>query len=240
MRLCPGRRLLFVAFFVLAAAFLRAEGPVDRLPVGISAAQIVDQLQLHNRSRTEDLKRYRSLRQYRVEYRGFATSRSATMSVEIDYNASTGKSFRILSQSGSQLLCDKVLKRAVESEKEAAQDKGATALTPSNYRFQLVGSESVAGRPAYVLSVEPATENRFLYRGRIWVDAADFAVTKIEAQPAKNPSFWIARTLIHQTFVKAGEFWLPASNRSETKVRIGGTAVFTIDYGRYEIAPAAM
>jgi hypothetical protein len=35
--------------------------------------------------------------------------------------------------------------------------------------------------------------------------------------------------------VKAGDFWLPAKLRSETKVRIGGGAAFTIDYGTYEV-----
>jgi hypothetical protein len=34
-------------------------------------------------------------------------------------------------------------------------------------------------------------------------------------------------------------FWLPERNRSETKVRIGGTAVFTIDYGTYRTESAA-
>jgi hypothetical protein len=33
-----------------------------------------------------------------------------------------------------------------------------------------------------------------------------------------------------------GGFWLPQQNRSETEVRIGGTAVMTIDYGTYQIA----
>jgi hypothetical protein len=32
-----------------------------------------------------------------------------------------------------------------------------------------------------------------------------------------------------------GGFWLPQQNRSETKVRIGGTAVMRIDYGAYRV-----
>ena len=30
--------------------------------------------------------------------------------------------------------------------------------------------------------------------------------------------------------------WLPHQNRSESKIRVGGTAVLTIDYGVYPIA----
>jgi hypothetical protein len=101
----------------------------------------------------------------------------------------------------------------------------------------LVGSETLDGRPAYILDVEPLTESKFLYRGKVWVDAADFAVAKLEVEPAKSPSFWISRTLVHSTNTRAGGFWLPALNRSETKVRIGGTALFTIDYGKYQTVP---
>ena len=139
------------------------------------------------------------------------------MEVEIDFDATSGKSFRIVSQSGSKILGEKVLKRAMDSEKEASEDRGVTALTPANYRFQLQGSESLDGRPAYILSVEPLKESKFLYRGKIWVDATDFAVAKVEAAPAKNPSFWISRTVIRYTNAKTGNFWLPQRSRSETR-----------------------
>jgi hypothetical protein len=205
----------------------------------LTPAQIVEQMQRHNQARAEGLKHYQSVRHYQVEYQGFPHKIAASMEVEVNYDAKSGKSFRFLSQSGSKGLCEKVLKRAVESEREAQQDKGATALTPENYQFQLVGSESLRGRPAYILAVEPRVKSKFLYRGKIWVDAADFALAKIEAEPARNPSFWISRTLIRQTYAKTGDFWLPDENRSETKVRIGGTAILTIDYGSYQIASNA-
>jgi hypothetical protein len=206
-------------------------------PAALTSTQIVDEMQRRNQARTNDLKAVKSTRRYEVEYRGFPKTIVARMEVEYSYTASTGKSFRILSQSGSKMLCDKVLKRAVESEKEASQDRNATALSAANYKFQLVGSENLNGRPAYILDVEPLTASKFLIRGKVWVDAADFAVVKIEAEPAKNPSFWIARTRIQQICAPTGGFWLPERNRSETKVRVGGTAVFTIDYGTYQIEP---
>jgi hypothetical protein len=135
------------------------------------------------------------------------------------------------------VLCEKVLQRAVDSEREASLHKDATALTRANYKFYLKGQENLNGRLAYILDVEPVTPNKFLYRGRIWVDGIDFAVARMEVQPGKNPSFWISRTAIHHMNTNVGGFWLPQLNRSETKVRIGGTAVMTIDYGTYRIAP---
>ena len=40
---------------------------------------------------------------------------------------------------------------------------------------------------------------------------------RIEAEPAKNPSFWIKKTDIHHEYVKVGDFWLPADNKSVSK-----------------------
>jgi hypothetical protein len=207
------------------------------VPATLSAAQIVERMERHNETQASTLKEYRAIRHYQAEYHGFAANLEGRMEVEVSFNASSGKSFRILSESGSKLLCEKVLKRAVDSEKEASQDKGATAVTSENYEFQLAGNDSVNGRPAYVLEVAPLKESKFLYRGKIWVDATDFAVIKIEAAPAKSPSFWISRTLIRYTSTKTGDFWLPQMSRSETKVRLGGTALLIIDYGTYHVVP---
>lgn len=232
-------RILVASACLLAAGGVWAENGAS-LPASLSSGQIVAEMQRHNQARQQALGHYKSLRHYQVEYRGFSRTIAARMDVEVDYDADSGKSFRIVSQSGSKMLCEKVLKRAVESEKEAAQDKGATALTAANYRFQLAGNENLGGRATYILAVEPLKESRFLYRGKIWVDAADFALAKVEAEPSKNPSFWISRTLIRFTNAKTGDFWLPERNRSETRVRIGGTAVLTIDYGAYQVSPQAV
>jgi hypothetical protein len=239
MRYPSATGLFHAALFAFAAAWATLAQVASGGPPDLTSAQIVQQIQQHNLARTEALKAYKALRHYDVEYRGFGSRIAATMEVEISYNVATGKSFRIMSQSGSKLLCEKVLKRAVESEKEASQDKQSNALTETNYRFRLVGSESITGRPAYILDVEPLTASKFLYRGRIWVDTADFAVVKMETEPAKSPSFWIARTLIHYTSARTEGFWLPEQVRSETKVRIGGTAVLNINYGTYAVVPEA-
>jgi hypothetical protein len=226
------------AGLVLFAGVARTENPNTALPASLAAPAIVEQMLRHNRAQAEQLRHYQELRHYQVQYKGFSANLVGKMDVSVTFDAATGKSFRIVSQSGSKLLCDKVLKKAVDSEVEAAHDQNATALTPANYQFELAGIETVDGRPAYVLTVVPVTNSKFLYRGKIWVDAADFALTRIKAEPAKNPSFWIQRPQITFSSTKTGDFWLPTSNRSETKVRVGGTAVFTIDYGTYRVALA--
>ncbi len=225
-----GRCLSLAALLIVSASGARPESA----PV-LTSAQIVEQMQLHDQARTRALKRYHSLRQYAVTYHGFPSDGAANMVVEVDFDAASGKSFHIVSQSGSKLLLEKVLKRAIDSEKEAFQQRQSTALTPENYRFRLLGTDTVAGRSAYILDVQPLVPSKFLYRGKVWLDAEDFAALKMETEPARSPSFWISRTQIHYVGSKTDGFWMPQKVVSETRVRIGGNAVLSIDYGTYRI-----
>ena len=237
MLIVRARDILLAALVTLPVAIVfvaQAQSAPAPPAKDLSSEQIVQQMQAHEQARVRFQQPYHSTRHYAVSYRGFPSDLEASMVVAASFDAATGKSFKIVSQTGSKFLAEKVLKRAIESEKEASQDKGSTALTAKNYKFRLVGNEIVAGRPAYILDVEPHVPSKFLYRGKIWVDAVDFATVKMQTAPSKSPSFWISRTQIDCTNVKAGDFWLPGKLRSETKVRIGGGAVFTIDYGNYE------
>jgi hypothetical protein len=67
------------------------------------------------------------------------------------------------------------------------------------------------------------------------VDDRDFAVCRIEAEPAKNPSMWITKTEIHHDYQKFEDFWLPVKNESVSNLRLGGHATLTITYQNYEI-----
>jgi hypothetical protein len=225
-------------FFKFVLAFAAALSPAysqASTQKDISVEQILERMKQHDQRQKADLKRYHAVRHYEAQYHGYGTTLDAKMEVEVDYDASTGKHLHVVSESGSKLLDQRVLQKAVDSEEEAARDPAATALTEANYKFELEGSERLNGRPAYILKVKPLRKSKFLYEGRVWVDAADFALVKLVATPAKNPSFWISRTVIRFSNEKIGEFWLPRRSENETDVRIGGTARLTIDYGDYDI-----
>jgi hypothetical protein len=159
------------------------------------------------------------------------------MQVEATYVAPDKKDFKIVSQSGSKLLLNRVLLKLLDSEKEALQEplRQQTELSPRNYEFSLVETQHTPEGDFYVLALTPRQKSKFLYRGKIWVEARDMAVAHIESEPAKNPSFWISHTQIEHRYTKVGDFWLPAHNQSITQVRLGGKAVLTIDYTDYEI-----
>ncbi|MEO8724615.1 MAG: outer membrane lipoprotein-sorting protein [Acidobacteriaceae bacterium] len=230
--------ILLLAGSILPLAAQQSASLHPPVSASISTGQVVERLQQENRRRAEDLKHYSGTRTYHLEYHGLG-SLSADMVVEAQFDAPATKRFRVISQHGSKLVINEVFKRLLAAEQEAAGPdmQRKTALSPENYQFQLIGQEAVGDRHCYVLEVVPRTGNKFLYRGKVWIDAQDFAVVQIEAEPARNPSFWIRRTTIKHEYTKVGEFWLPAENLSVSNIRVGGIATLTIDYGQYIVSP---
>lgn len=229
------RRLLTALLFL--SSVLVAEAQLSIEPQ-MTAEQIVARVVECNQQRAENLKNYRSKRTYRLQYRGFPGSKEAAMVVEARFDAPASKQFSVVSETGSKYIINKVFRRLLVSEQEALnrENQQETAMTADNYEFKWEREESDANRHYYVLKAEPRRKNKFLFRGLVWIDSQDFAVARIEAQPAKNPSFWISKTEIEHRYVKVGDFWLPAQNISKTDVRLGGDATLTIDYGDYVVS----
>jgi hypothetical protein len=210
------------------------QGPT--LPV----EEVVRNLQQRNAQRAAALSGFEGTRIYRMQYHGFPSDHDAEMQVNVTYHAPNAKQFTVVSSKGSKFIIDHVFKKLLEGEQEAANDENRrrTALSTENYDFSLAGYENSPEGGRYILGLLPKTKNRFLYRGKIWVDAKDFAVVRIEGEPGKNPSFWIKKTEIAHRYVKVNDFWLPAENHTESIIRLGGTATLSIEYRDYKITNA--
>ena len=162
------------------------------------------------------------------------------MVVRTTYQAPDQKEFTIVSESGSGTVRDRVFKKLIEAEQESMREENQrrSAITPENYTFQVFDYEKTDTDEFYILDARPRSKNKFLFRGHVWVDAKDFAITRVEGEPAVNPSLWTEKTDFKRRYQKIGDFWLPQSNESETKVRIFGTAVLSIEYRDYQITQA--
>lgn len=233
---------------ILLVAFGAAHGAntdAAPLPSSITTAplnveQVVNNLVRKDIERAQALRHYESSRVYRFYYHGFPGDREAEMTVEATYDSPASKSFRVVSQTGSKLVIDRVFKRLLESEKEASEPQmhARTLLNRNNYDFSLIGFEPSEKGSQYVLAVTPKTKSKYLYRGKVWVDANEFAVTRIDAEPAQNPSFWTKKSEIHHEYMKVQNFWLPRRNESISYIRLGGKATLTIEYTDYRVVDA--
>lgn len=224
---------------VYSPATLHGQTLGDLKAAELSTSEVVSKMVAMNQKRANSLQSFTSQRTYELDYRGFPSHKHARMIVDARFEAPQNKELKIISEEGSELLRNRVLRKLVDSELEAGDrsNRTATALTEANYSFSLVGREQMDGRDCYVLNVSARTRSKFLYDGKIWVDAEDFAVVHIRARPAKNPSFWIKRVDIEHQYEKIGAFWLPKTNQSTSSVRLGGRAALKIDYGSYKIEP---
>ena len=209
-----------------------------------TAAEIVARLLEKNKERSAALDHYETERTYRVQYAGTGGEHRAEIEVRAEYMRPGQKRFTVVAESGSKFLCEKVLRRLVESEQEATaqSNRMQTTLGPENYDSELVGEETLetAGGPVrtWVLQVTPKVDNKFTYRGTVWVSEDDDAVVRIKGEPAKSPSWWINRAGFESTYLRRGGVWLPAKNVSSSHVRIGGEATMTIEYGSYPVVAA--
>jgi hypothetical protein len=222
--------------FMFSAVMLYAGWAQAQSTASPTAEQIVARMLVKNTERQAALEHYASERTYRVEYTGTGGYHAGELVVDAEYSSPDKKKFTVVSESGSKLICEKVLRRLVESEQEAAQkgNRMQTALSVENYNVELAGEDQIEGVKAWVLKVSPKVDNKFTYRGKVWVSMDDYAVMRIQGEPATNPSWWINRASFDSRYVRRGEFWLPGRNVSTSHVRIGGEARLTIDYGSYQ------
>ena len=221
---------------LLLSTFLPAQdAPIHGAAETLATTQVLARMAAMDEKRAAAQESYTCTRRYSIENKRFKIA--AEMTIRMTYRRPGHKEFHILSESGSGAIRKRVLHKMIESELEASRDdmRAQTQITPANYDFRLTGVDMDQGRRVYVFEAAPKLQNKFMIRGRIWVDAEDFAITRIEGSPAKSPSFWVQRTSFVHRYRKFGSFWLAVSNRAESEVLIFGHTEVKIDYSDYEI-----
>ena len=219
---------LFTPLVLLASPLLvRAQ---DAFP---SADEIVARMGAHDADRQLAMEGYEGMRKYILENEG--RHKHAEMIVRVNGDPDGTKHFEIVSEDGWKAAHKHVLRKMLDSEAETSRpgERAKSRLNADNYNFQLVGVEAVGDRPAYVLELAPKRKERYLFRGRIWVDKEDYALVRAEGNPAENPSFWTKSTHFVHNYGKNGPVWFPVFTQSVTDVRIFGTTCLNIEYFDY-------
>ena len=176
---------------------------------------------------------YRGSREY-VLY-NYRLNKRAEMVANIVCEQDGAKQFQVVSEEGWGAANRHVLRKMLESESETSRpaNRPKSRLVSDNYKFQMLEPEVVEGRTAYVIEVIPKRNDKYLFRGRIWVDTEDFALARAEGQPAKSPSFWTRSVHFVQQYRKSGPFWFPAETTSVTEALIFDRTDVSIRYFDY-------
>jgi outer membrane lipoprotein-sorting protein len=221
--------LLLSAFLLMSALPVAAQDSTTNS----TADQIVSRMTAHDLARQSSIEGYAGMRRYVLENQKY--HKRAEMLVQVQGDKDGTKHLEVVSEDGWKAAHKHVLHKMLESEMEVSRpEKRVSArLIPENYDFALVGTELVAGRTAYVLEVHPKRNERYLFEGRIWVDAADYALARAEGKPAKKPSFWTKSIHFVQIYQKCGPVWFPLSTQSVTEARLVGITDVSIEYFDY-------
>jgi outer membrane lipoprotein-sorting protein len=220
--------LTFLLLVTLASA--QASAPL------FSVEDVVAKMMQFDAQRQSELTGYTATRHYVAVNK----KRRAEMLVRVSCDSNGAKQFSVVSEQGSGAIRKHVFQKLLSEETEASRrgTRNSTRLTPANYDFQIVGQETLETGPAYVLEVSPRTLNKYLINGKIWVDANDYSIVRIEGQPARNPSFWVHNVHFVHTYQKVGQFWFASSTDTTSQIRIFGDSELTIQNVDYKLNSA--
>ena len=230
MRIHP---IFVLAMFCAARAVASAQSPAR------SADEVVATMYAQDTLREAASGGYTGSREYVLE--NHRLQKRAEMVVRVTCNESGVKHFEVLSEDGWKSADKRVLRQMLitESDSSHPDTRPRSRITSDNYSFRMIGTEPLDGRTAYVIEVAPKREDKSLFRGRIWVDTEDYALIRVEGEPAKNPSFWTRKVHFVQQYHKASTYWFPLETTSVTDARIFGTTEVSIRYFDYKPAIGA-
>jgi hypothetical protein len=216
----------------LLASVLMASPSVSLPP--LTAADIVTRMTDRDQERRQSLSGYTAVRRYVLE--NAQHHKKAEMLVRVDVNDQGTKTFSMISSAGWGAARKHVFPKLLTEETDASRPEvqKLSRIASDNYTFTLAGIETIDSRETYVINLIPKAQNRYLIRGRIWVDASDYALVRVEGQPAKSPSFWIKSVQFTHQYSAQGPYWFPASDRSVSDARFIGATEVRIDYFNYE------
>ncbi len=164
---------------------------------------------------------------------------AAEMTVKTTYRQESGKSYQILSQSGSGIIIRFGLGPLLENEKRINDPGGREAswFISKNYEMKLESSqpERINGHDCLALSITPRRKAPNLIVGTLWVDASDFAILRIDGIASKRPTIWSGPAHMVRDYAMFSGFSEATHARAVSDSTLFGRTVVTIDYSDYQI-----
>ena len=167
-----------------------------------------------------------SLRPYVVtrEYTLFGKDeqrRRTDVTAEISFQPPGFKQYKIVRTEGSG-IGERIVRKMLDGETQIVRDYSATDISPNNYEFQLLGEDESLGVRCYRLYLTPKRAEKTLLRGTVWVDANSYLLRRMEAAPAKSPSWWLRDVELVFSYDDVEGLWLQTASQFTTNVRLFG------------------
>jgi len=207
-------------------------------------AAIIARIDAAVQYRYENVLGFTDVEHYSVFRGDDQTHPAAEMTVKTTYRKGVGKSYEVLSESGSSLILHFGLNPLLDSEKDVNLPGNVERswFNSANYEMKLHpgGPQPLNGRSCYVLDVTARRKAPNMIDGTLWVDAKDGQIAKLDGIASKSPSVFAGTTHMMREYANMDGFPMATHARAESSSFFVGRTVVTIDYSDYQlqIAPA--
>jgi len=184
-----------------------------------------------------NIRAYQVTREYRFYEGEVKPTADSNVIADVTYYPPDSKEYAIRTASGGG-RGQHVVKKVLEHETQMVGRWEDTAMIDQNYKFALLGEETLNGRRCFILGVEPRRNVKELIKGRAWVDAEDFRIHQVQGEPAKSPSFWIKKLNLTLVFSEVEGMWLQTSVHASADVRMFGKNTLSERDLKYRVSNA--
>ena len=204
-----------------------------------SATAIVRQVDAAVEARVENVAGFTDIEHYAV-FRGTdETHPAAQITVKDTYRKGIGKTYTVLSESGSAVVRKFGLEPLLQHEKEINQpDKVNNSwFTSANYEMKLNSADTkqIDGRACYALAIMPRYKAPNRIDGTLWVDAGSFAIVEVKGIASRRPSVFAGTTQMMRQYKNIDGYPMATHARAESESPLFGRTVVMIDYSDYHL-----
>lgn len=231
-KLSPSLQLARLAVIVsLAIAAAPAQAP--------DSASIIRAIDASVADRFNNVLAFTATERYSVFRGDDQTHPAAEMTVTDNYKKGVGKTYTVLSQSGSSIIQRFGLKPLIENEENVNLPGNVEKswFVSANYNMKLRpgGPVELNGRSCYILDITAKHKASNTIDGSMWVDARDGSLVQIDGVATQAASIFSGPAHMMRQYSNVNGFSMAVHARAESDSSLLGRTVVTIDYNNYQL-----
>jgi hypothetical protein len=224
---------------LVAACIFTCHGTIQAPAQQLDSAGVIQQVDGAVKARVEGIAGYTVTEHYAVYRNQDEASPAAEMTVKTTYQRDAGKSYTIISQTGSGVIRSVVLGAILDNEKRLnlPGNREGAWITSANYEMKLKpgGTQLLDGRDCLVLELTPKRNTPYLIQGTLWVDSKDGSIVQVQGTSSKGSSVFTGPTQVTRRYANIGGFSQATHVRAVSNSSMFGETIVKIDYKDYQV-----
>ena len=204
-----------------------------------TAAVIVQRVDAAVAARVKNVAGFTDIEHYAVFRGSGQTHPAAQMTVKDAYRAGAGKTYTVLSQSGSEVIRKFGLAPLLQNETDINEPGKVddSWFISANYDMKLKSRSIVRinGSACYALTIKAKHQAPNMIDGTLWVDAKDFSIVQVQGIASRRPSIFAGTTHMMRQYVNIDGYSMATHARAESDSWLFGRTVVTIEYSDYHL-----